>query len=265
MARKTRTGGKAKPDSKNASLMPTQTNTAVEEQPTDSSPSRDEESLLKSVAFINQTYTKAAHKASQAIAKHVIKYFFNNDINLARSRNPKKGTSYRALCEHPDLMISPATLSNMVAVEVQEGFLSQQGVEADKLSYSHQVKLIRLPDGRDKLRLAKKIIDQGLSVRDLDVLVQETKKKIGHPRRLIPDLRGKYRDNPFLLLGNQERMDFVLDLDKLRKLPPQARQRFKEEVQATRKTLERSISEVDSIIKNIDELGMEDSEEGGKD
>ena len=212
----------------------------------------------RSIHFINEIYNRSAHNASKSIAQHVIKTYFDDDINSARSRNPRKKTSYRALCEHPDLSISLTTLAGMIAVECQELFLRQQGVDPEKISFSHQVELARLPDGRDKVKLARDVVQTGLNVRSLRGLVQQTKDRIGRPERLIPDLKGPYRDNPFLLLGNTQRMGFVLDKDKLKKLSPQARKQLQEEVEATQRTLEDSLSQVASILGNLKELNAED-------
>lgn len=222
----------------------------------------DTELVEKSVAFINKIMNDTGEKASSAIGKHILETYFDNNVELAKSHNPKKAASYRALFDHSDLMLSASSLNSMVRVETQRPYLADNGIDLKKLSYSHQARLIRLPDGRDKLSLAKKVIQEGWSVRFLEEEVKARSKLVESQVPLIPDLSLDFSHNPALLLGNSRRLGFVLEKDNLKKLTPKKRGELKEKIIATRDTLKKFETDLEVIVKNLAEIEVE--EEKGK-
>ena len=109
----------------NALMIPACKEVDAKQNEPESKYSIDNKLVDRSVRFINKAIDTNAHRASKKIAQYILKNFYNNDIQLARSKNPRKERSYRSLCCHPDLMTSPASLSDMLAVELQEEFLNQ--------------------------------------------------------------------------------------------------------------------------------------------
>jgi len=83
-----------------------------------------QELIEKSVEFINEKANETLYKGSLVIGEYVLKHFFNDDISLASSKNPRKPKSYRALCNHEALSVPYSTLTIMVRVAAQEKFLS---------------------------------------------------------------------------------------------------------------------------------------------
>lgn len=220
----------------------------------------DTELVEKSVAFINKIMNDTGEKASSAIGKHILETYFDNNVELAKSHNPKKGASYRALLDHSDLMLSASSLNSMVRVELQQHYLTGNGIDLTKLSYSHQARLIRLPDGRDKLSQAQKAIDEEWSVRFLEEEVKARSKLVDRQVPLIPNFGVDFEHNPALLLGNSRRLDFVLEKDNLKKLTPKKREELKEKIIATRDTLKKFESDLEVIVNNLAELEVEEAQ-----
>ncbi|MFC1834266.1 hypothetical protein ACFL2Q_05970 [Thermodesulfobacteriota bacterium] len=220
----------------------------------------DSDLVEKSVAFINGVVNETAEKGSRLIAQHILEAYYDNNVELAKSHNPKKPASYRALVDHDSLMLSVSSLNSMVRVEIQRDYLKSNGIDLNKLSYSHQARLIRLPDGRNKLALAKEAVEKGLSVRSLEEKIKGANKAIGNQVPLIPNLGLSFRSNPALLLGDGKRLEFVLEKDNLKRLTSQRRAKLKGEVLATRETLIQFSTDLEAIIKNLEELDTEHDE-----
>jgi hypothetical protein len=220
----------------------------------------DTELVEKSVAFINGIVNDTAEKSSRVIGKHILETYFDNDPELARSHNPKKTASYAALQSSPDLLLSASSLNNLVRVEIQRDYLTSNGIDLTKLSYSHQLRLARLPDGRGKLTLAKRATEQKWSVRVLEEKVKDAVKQTDRQVPLVPDLNVNFRTNPSLLLGNDKRLGFVLDKENLKKLSRTKRDKLREEVLAAKATLDQYGKDLAVIVHNLEDI---EQEEGG--
>ena len=59
----------------------------------------DQKLIDESVKFINDTIVKTIYKGSLEIGKYLLEKFFDNDIKLASSRNPRKSDSFQQLCK----------------------------------------------------------------------------------------------------------------------------------------------------------------------
>jgi len=220
----------------------------------------DMELVEKSVAFINSVVNANAEKNSREIGKHILETYFDNNIELARSHNPKKGASYAALQNSPDLLLSASSLNNLVRVEIQKDYLTGNGIDLTKLSYSHQLRLVRLPEGRDKLKFAKRALEEGWSVRTLEEKIKDTVKLTDRQVPLIPGLNVNFVANPWLLLGNDRRLGFVLDKERLKKLSRTKREKLREDALAARATLAKYEEDLAVIVHNLEEI---EQEEGG--
>jgi len=144
----------------------------------DIDPLSPEEAALidESVEFINET-AAAVVNAAIGIGEHLLTRFFNNDIELATSRNPYKKTSYKMLCERPDLMVTQRELGSMIRVAAQERFFRSIELNTCMLSYTHQKYLTRLPDTETKAALAEECIQTGLPSRQLYNRISEIKNQ----------------------------------------------------------------------------------------
>ena len=138
----------------------------------------DQKLIDKSVKFINDTIAITLYKGSLEIGRHILEKYFDNDIELASSRNPHKPVSFQKLCESPDLKVDSTTLSRMVRVASQEEYLIQNKVATDDLFYNHKLELIKLPNDNKKIALIKRIIKDKISTRALSKIITETRKEI---------------------------------------------------------------------------------------
>ncbi len=89
--------------------------------------------MEQAVKFINEKANETLYKGSEEIGAYILKKFFDDDIEKATSKNPRKPASYRALCSHPGLVLRPEALSVMVRVAAQEKFFLDKKLDVKKL------------------------------------------------------------------------------------------------------------------------------------
>jgi len=132
-------------------------------------PVLEENEINEAVKIINKMVEKGFFKTAVDVGKYVLETFYNNDIELATSKDPTKQISYRKLLSNKNLNISVNHLNQMVRVAIQEDFINKNidKKKKDLLTYSHRVQLLQIEDDNTKLELANKCIQDNLSVRDL--------------------------------------------------------------------------------------------------
>ena len=191
--------------------------------------------------FINDKYNENAYKMAIEIGAYVLKYFFNNDISLAASKNPNKPTSYRALCRNERLIPRPEALSVMVRVAAQEKspFL-EKDLDTASLSYSHKAELVKLPNDAAKVKFVKSVMQKALSSRELEQKVKAIRKKDGDKPKSLTLILDTAMDNPRKLFAEATVLEIFQDTallqeeltqlrkKKLRKLCEQAMKRAEE-------------------------------------
>lgn len=125
--------------------------------------------ISKAVKEINDMVAKDVLSTAIKVGNHVIKTFFNNDIQEAMSKDPQKAVSYRDLQKNKELNISFNHLSLMVRIAAQEKLFpgKLEDTKLKLLSYSHRVELLQVDEESKKIDLAKECVDDKLSVRDL--------------------------------------------------------------------------------------------------
>ena len=124
------------------------------------------------VSLINRTISAKALEAALIIGDHILTNYFNNDIAAATSKDSNKPVSFNMLCEHLELNVSRAKLVNMVKVAAQERFLGTMTIALDDLSYSHRLKLTRLPNDENKIEMVRQCIDNDLTISQLEYRLQ---------------------------------------------------------------------------------------------
>jgi|GEM_PF-6807848 len=129
------------------------------------------------VTVINDIIAAKVYDGAIQVGNYVLEMFFDNDPELASSKNPNKPVGYRNLCNHPDLAVSRTTLRNMVNVAIQETFLTANGIDPGELKYSYKVELLRLENGREKLKFARACIDLGMSLQDMKRAITTIKER----------------------------------------------------------------------------------------
>jgi len=163
------------------------------------------------VKFINEKANETLYKGSEEIGVYILKNFFDGDIQKATSKNPRKPSSYRALCSHPDLVLKPEALSVMVRVAAQEKFFLDKKLDVKKLSYSHKAELVKLSNNDKKLKLVKNIVSNPISVRKLQERISKMRKEDLPERN--PSLAGleSHIHDPVWLLGDSGRQKLLTD------------------------------------------------------
>jgi hypothetical protein len=132
------------------------------------------------VKFINDKYENNTTEMALEIGGYVFENFYESDPEAVSSKDPKKKTSFNKMCKHPEMGMERSQLNRMVNAFIQEGNLKEGGVDCDKLKYSHRVELLKIKDGEAKIVMAKKCIDESLSIRELrDEMSKTTGDKEG--------------------------------------------------------------------------------------
>lgn len=146
----------------------------------------DERLVDEAVKFIKETVNKTLYQGSLEIGEYLLKNFFHDDIEFARVKNPKKPTSFAALCRRGDLGVHPTTLSEFVRVADQERFFRSRAVDTAQLTYTHRCDLVRLPNDDKKIDLLNRIAAQSLSTRELLCIIKEERRKLLPGAKAMP-------------------------------------------------------------------------------
>lgn len=126
----------------------------------------EEQRLDVAVKWINRKVESTVHFGLIQIGYYLLNNFFAGSLDEALSRNPHKHHSFRKLCRRPDLLISSTHLVNAVKLVAQEKALAGE-TAFQKLGVSHKIALLPVADAREKRSLARRALDEGLSVRAL--------------------------------------------------------------------------------------------------
>lgn len=177
----------------------------------DTAPTVDAKLIEEAVRFINEKYNETVYKGAMEIGAYVLKHFFNDDIALASSRNPRKATSYRALCQAAGLIPRPETLSVMVRVAAQEKFFLSKKLETGSLSYTHKAELVKLPNDVEKVKLVKSAIKKALTTRQLEERIEAIKKQQVKEAKPIAQFFDKEIGNPEKLFGEAAVLQLLED------------------------------------------------------
>lgn len=138
----------------------------------------DDPLVVAAIDFINRTGREAVLRSSIDIGNYIIEHFYQNDLDLVFSRNPKKHTSLRKLKEHDDLPFHPSNLSKMINVAIQEKVFLENQINIERLNYYHHTELLRLKDDGEKLMMLDRINDEKLSGKKLREIINDIKKPI---------------------------------------------------------------------------------------
>jgi hypothetical protein len=124
------------------------------------------------ISFINRTVSAKALETALLIGNYILINYFNDDLELAFSKDPVKPVSFNILCEHPELSISRYKLINMVKVAAQERFFRSMDFNSGSLGYTHHMKLTRLPNDENKIDMVRECIAENLTTRQLGYRVK---------------------------------------------------------------------------------------------
>jgi hypothetical protein len=162
----------------------------------------------EAVEFINESANKTVYTGYLEIGNYVLEKFFDNDIEKASSRNPRKPESFKALCKREDLALKLTTLTMTVRVAAQEKYFIENKVKTDSLTFTHKAELIKLPNDKTKISLVNKCIKNKLSTRKLSTEVAKKlellPRKSDLPTSQFLKLRFKSLDGLFEKEANRD-------------------------------------------------------------
>jgi hypothetical protein len=153
---------------------------------TEDDPDRELAQLVEdAVSYINENVSTSILKASLRIGEYVLCSIFDDDIERASARNPYKEASYRALCRHPAMPLSPCRLSEMVRIAAQFKYFRRQNLPIDDLNYTHHLYLAQIRNNERKISLVLDIHDKSLSTRDVKKRVAEIRASRAKVEKVI--------------------------------------------------------------------------------
>ncbi|MBN1296447.1 hypothetical protein JXA80_06680 [bacterium] len=162
----------------------------------------DHQKMDRAARYINSKMDDAAN-ALIDIGKYLLAEFFQDDIQLFRSRGSRKSVSLRKLADRDDIILSFSSLCNAVHLAIQERRFFAHNGTFKRLSASHKLILLRVQNDHEKIQFAKKTIEENLSVRQLraELVIRgiilprgrtahaaNRKKRLAKPVRNIVDL-----------------------------------------------------------------------------
>jgi len=218
----------------------------------------DKAFIEKSVQFINDKANETLYQGAIEIGSYLLKHFFDDNIVLATSKNPRKPKSFKVLCKNKNLAVPYTTLTIMVRVAAQELFFNENNVDTGKLSYTHKSDLVRLENTSEKLEIARLCIENNLSTRELSHLVSNKRQKRLEKRKSQKD------DTPFTniatieqLLNKTIKSELVTDLSKLRGMHQKTREDLKDKTARLIESMLKTTKECKRLIKNLERVEKE--------
>jgi hypothetical protein len=166
------------------------------------------------VETINDVYENGLGNAKMRIGTLVLQYCFDGDADKARSKNPKKETSYKDVCEHKDLKVDVKELGRCVRAAAQLVEYEQEGVDHSKLSFHALLEIAKLPEKAERLKLGRKANEKSWTVREIRKVVDDRKQAEARKAitgedafRLLKQLKG--------ILTNEKLRNFLSSEDSL--------------------------------------------------
>ena len=141
----------------------------------------DKKLVDEAVGWIGAKVAATLRRGAEDVGNYVLDKFFGGDPELAKSKNPQKNASYRALtdrCGTSELPVSRTWLGNAVGVAVMLRRLPETARAFRQLPPSYQETLLPLRDPARIEEVADKVSTKDLSYRELRKVVAEERAKI---------------------------------------------------------------------------------------
>ncbi len=166
------------------------------------------------VETINDVYENGLGNAKMRIGTLVLQHCFDGDAEKARSKNPKKETSYKDVCDHKKLKMDVKELGRCVRAAAQQVEFEKEGVDQSDLSFHALLEIAKLPEKSERLTLGAKANEEGWTVREIRKWVDEWKKTEAEKAitgeeafKLLKQLKG--------VLTNEKLRNFLANEDRL--------------------------------------------------
>jgi len=233
----------------------------------------NKESLDEAVKFINEKANETLYRGSIEIGEYLLKTFFNGDIKMAASKNPKKQASFNKLCEREDLLVNPNTLGIMVRVASQEHFFQNKKVNTEGLSYTHKASLVKLDNDRKKISLLTDCIKKNWTTRQLELEISKKLKELSSTNGPSPIRTAKrLLKRMDSIFEDVDSAEHGFDLDTIKKMPSGKRKdlhdylnNLKTKSENGKKKYEDLFNKCESIIADILKMQSEETTQENKD
>ncbi len=219
---------------------------------------------------LNVLYAHNVGAAQLFLGVWVLVNVFRNDLDAARSKNPKKNKSFNKICSskrlHPDLQ--GVQLRRYVAAAITERELREAGI-AEPLEYSILRELAKLATLQDRIRVAQTVIAQNLTARETVQLVADEIKKAKEAKTSSTSRLSeltlkviKALDEPLELIKDDNLMALLTDEEMLRvelNFRDQARiyskmERMRDDLLDKKSRIEKSLEPVQQSINILEQL-----------
>ena len=140
----------------------------------------DKKLVDEAVEWIRDTALENIKKTFVEVGNYILKKFFNDDIELARSKNPFKNASFRALAERcgtADFPVSKTWLNNAVGVALMTRQLPSTKSAFKLLAPTLQETLLPLKDPERVEKVAEKVIEGEYSLRQARKAVDQERAR----------------------------------------------------------------------------------------
>ncbi len=142
-----------------------------------------DEQIDEAVNEINNIVGKNLLQTALEIGEYVLKKFFEDDIEKAKSHAPNKDVSFRKLEKRNDMVIRFSKLCLTVNLAIQERELRKQlenqpkPIQIENLHYSHRVELLKVKDEAKKVELVEKCVENDYTVETLRNVIKSIGKR----------------------------------------------------------------------------------------
>jgi hypothetical protein len=168
------------------------------------------------VQEINRIAQRTVEQGKLEIGDYLLRILFNGDIEQVLDRSPYKSKSLKEVCQDPELLVDRRKLGAWIRAAALRVELEQSGVNISQLTFSHFLALLRAgkgENGDNRLNLAKEIIEEDLSVRQIINRVEEQKNKLD-PAAKKKEIMKKL-EAPLSLLSDEDSQELISDRDRL--------------------------------------------------
>lgn len=128
------------------------------------------------VEAINDEYENGAGSSKMRIGDVAFVNCFDADAEKAKSKNPKKETTYGDVCDHKKLRMDSKELGRCIRAAVQKDEFETAGVDTVGFSFYAFLEVAKHPNKDERLKLGPRVKDEGLKVRDIRKVVDDWKK-----------------------------------------------------------------------------------------
>ncbi|MGO9566349.1 MAG: hypothetical protein ACLP5H_02290 [Desulfomonilaceae bacterium] len=160
--------------------------------------------------------TSYVGKGLEEIGAYILTNVFGGNYTKALSRDPYKGTSLNDLARHKDMPLSRPRLGECIRAAGMSKELAASGVNAEALTFYHKVEISKVRSQEARVKLAKKIVAESLTVRETS---DRVRRLIGKPasqdKRLAQSLVKQMRKLSGITVSDDIR-EFLTDKDRLK-------------------------------------------------